>query len=58
MTMTHTKRPWKYDGDVFVGTDETDSQTLCFLSEHRNQKRRDEIETQANGHLIAAARGK
>ncbi|HEY9610641.1 hypothetical protein [Allocoleopsis sp.] len=51
----YTPAPWKTDEIHFVGTDEEDSQTIAYVSDHRNRKRRTETENKANAKLIATA---
>jgi len=50
----HTAGPW-VEKDGYIGTCEENSQTIAYLSTHRNKKLRSESETKANGKLIAAA---
>ena len=45
---------WMSEG-AFIGTDEEDTQTIAYLSNHRNNRSRTKKETKANGRLIAAA---
>ena len=54
MSPKHTPGNWKAVGE-FIGTDEEDSQTVAYLSCHRNKTHRPELETQANARLIANA---
>lgn len=49
----HTPGPWRASVP-FIGTDETDPQTIAYLSDHRNRKPRLTVEQAANGALIAA----
>lgn len=54
--MKHTLGPWAVQGNEgFVGTDEGDPQTICYMSDHRNRRQRSREESQANARLIAAA---
>ena len=50
----YTPSPWK-NVDGFIGTDEEDSQTIAYLSDHRNMKQRTDAEEEANATLIAAS---
>jgi hypothetical protein len=52
--MTHTPGHWKAIG-TFIGTDEEDSQTIAYTSDHRNRQRTSIEEQEANARLIAAA---
>lgn len=52
--MKHTPGPWKAVG-TFIGTVESDSQTIAYVDNHRNRKLRAEGEDEANARLIAAA---
>ncbi|MEG5170818.1 hypothetical protein [Microcoleus sp. B3-D7] len=54
MKTKHTPGKWKAQGE-FIGTDEEDSQTIAYLSCHRNNTRRTDLETNANAKLIANA---
>ena len=54
MKTKHTPGKWKSQGQ-FIGTDEEDSQTIAYLSDHRNNKQRSQTETKANGRLIENA---
>lgn len=58
----HTPGRWKFVAPSFIGTDDPDTQTIGYvetfvasLSDHRNNKPRPKDETNANGHLLAAA---
>lgn len=50
----YSKGPW-YCKNSFIGTIEEDTQTIAYLSDHRNRKQRTELETFANGLLISSA---
>jgi hypothetical protein len=50
----YTPAPWKVI-DGFIGTDEDDSQTIAYVSDHRNRKTRNSEEEVANAQLIASA---
>ena len=50
----HTPQPWKVQNG-YIGTDEEDTQTIAYLSCHRNRVWRSEIETAANAKLIQHA---
>lgn len=49
----HTPGPWFANGE-FIGTIESDSQTVAYVSSHRNRKLRPLDEEAANARLIAA----
>ena len=54
--MTHTSGPWKHVPNTsYIGTDEEDTQTICYLDDHRNRRARSRSESNANGLLIAAS---
>jgi hypothetical protein len=53
--VAHTRGPWKFTAPHFIGTDEADPQTIAYMDEHRNRRRRPEGEQEANARLIAAA---
>ncbi len=50
----YTPAPWKAVNG-FIGTDEDDSQTIAYVSDHRNRKQRGDEEEEANAQLIASA---
>lgn len=52
----HTPGPWLHvEGTHFVGTDDADTQTICYTDDHRNRRKRSQAEHEANARLIAAA---
>lgn len=52
--MSHTSGRWKAHGE-FIGTAGEDPQTICYMSNHRNRKRRNPAENRSNALLIAAS---
>jgi hypothetical protein len=54
MISDFTPGPWKAVHTYF-GTDETQSQTIGYCSDHRNKQTRTLAESEANAKLIAAA---
>ena len=54
MKIEHTPGKWKAHGE-FIGTDEDDTQTIAYLSCHRNRAWRSQVETNANARLIENA---
>lgn len=47
LTVEQAGRPYIAIG-VFIGTDEDDPQTITYISEHRNRKRRSAVRNAGN----------